>query len=149
SLLEVMVVLAIILILSALILPVINQVRESARRNSCIANLRQIYAGITLYVEDHDGYYPAHSVDEYDVHCHYADWGLTQESAAGFQRLSDSLRSYTRSTTLFWCPSTRPIEDNDADGGVCIVDRNELANWRMSYVQRTSLAIPPAFVSGI
>ncbi|MGB8168907.1 MAG: prepilin-type N-terminal cleavage/methylation domain-containing protein [Chthoniobacteraceae bacterium] len=58
TLVELLVVVAIIAILAALLLPVLETVRSQARSGACISNLRQIGAGIALYAADHDGQIP-------------------------------------------------------------------------------------------
>src|SRR5258707_9655398 len=55
TLVELLVVLAIITILIAIILPVIATLREQGRVTACLANLRQIGHGIDMYGVDHKG----------------------------------------------------------------------------------------------
>lgn len=55
TLVEVLVVIAIAAILTALLFPAIAGVREKANGAKCASNLRQIGAGLMLYVADHDG----------------------------------------------------------------------------------------------
>lgn len=55
TLIELLVVIAIISILVALTLPVINQGLQTARRTTCMNNLRQISIGWRLYSGDHNG----------------------------------------------------------------------------------------------
>lgn len=55
TLIELLVVMAIIAILAALLFPVFAHARESARRATCVSNLRQIGAGASMYAEDYDG----------------------------------------------------------------------------------------------
>jgi prepilin-type processing-associated H-X9-DG protein len=55
---EILVVVAIIILLSALLLPVFARVREDNRRATCTNNLKQIYSGLQQYIQDHDAAYP-------------------------------------------------------------------------------------------
>jgi prepilin-type N-terminal cleavage/methylation domain-containing protein/prepilin-type processing-associated H-X9-DG protein len=57
TLIEMLVVIAIIAILAAIILPVYFQARGKARQTHCLSNLKQIGAGLTTYADDNDGYY--------------------------------------------------------------------------------------------
>ena len=57
SLIEILVVLAIIGVLSGLILPALNKAREMGRRTVCLNNLKQIYHGIQMYCQDYSGYW--------------------------------------------------------------------------------------------
>ena len=58
TLVELMVVLAIIALLSALIFGAISSLREGNKRGSCQSNLNQIYAAARLYAQDNDGQFP-------------------------------------------------------------------------------------------
>lgn len=58
TLVELMVVLAIIALLSALIFGAISSIREGNKRGSCQSNLNQIYAAMRLYAQDNDEQFP-------------------------------------------------------------------------------------------
>jgi prepilin-type processing-associated H-X9-DG protein/prepilin-type N-terminal cleavage/methylation domain-containing protein len=55
TLLELVVVIAIIAILVAFLVPVFAQAREKARQSTCLSNMRQIGQAFRLYVQDYDG----------------------------------------------------------------------------------------------
>jgi len=52
TLLELLVVIAVIGILSALLLPALSQAKENGRRTTCANNLRQVSVAIRLYADD-------------------------------------------------------------------------------------------------
>jgi prepilin-type N-terminal cleavage/methylation domain-containing protein len=55
TLVEMLVVIAVIAILAALLLPAASAAKRKAQRTACINNLRQINAGVRMYSEDsHD-----------------------------------------------------------------------------------------------
>ena len=54
TLIEMLVVIAIIGLLAAIVFPVFSRVRENARRSSCQSNLKQIGLGIIQYAQDYD-----------------------------------------------------------------------------------------------
>jgi prepilin-type N-terminal cleavage/methylation domain-containing protein len=58
TLVELMMVIAIIMILIALLLPLAKKVRQSARNQLCTNNLRQIGIGLRVYCNDNKGRYP-------------------------------------------------------------------------------------------
>jgi prepilin-type N-terminal cleavage/methylation domain-containing protein len=58
TLIEVLVVIAIIAILAALLLPVIAKAKEHGRATKCLSNLRQSGIGLQLYVQDHENRLP-------------------------------------------------------------------------------------------
>jgi prepilin-type N-terminal cleavage/methylation domain-containing protein/prepilin-type processing-associated H-X9-DG protein len=55
TLIELLVVIAIIAVLAAILFPVFAKARESARKASCVSNLRQIGNALAMYAEDYDG----------------------------------------------------------------------------------------------
>ncbi len=55
TLIELLVVIAIIAILAAILFPVFAQARESARRTSCLSNLKQLGTAFQMYQQDYDG----------------------------------------------------------------------------------------------
>jgi prepilin-type N-terminal cleavage/methylation domain-containing protein/prepilin-type processing-associated H-X9-DG protein len=59
TLIELLVVVAIISILAAILFPVFARARESARRASCVSNLKQIGLGVIMYTQDYDEHYPS------------------------------------------------------------------------------------------
>lgn len=58
TLIELLVVIAIITILAAILFPVFAKARQSARRSSCISNLRQLATATMCYGQDYDELLP-------------------------------------------------------------------------------------------
>ncbi len=54
TLIELLVVIAIIAILAAILFPVFAQARESARKITCVSNLRQLTSAWLMYAQDYD-----------------------------------------------------------------------------------------------
>jgi len=59
TLLELLIVIAIIAILASLLLPALGKAKESAKQIKCGSNLKQIGAGHFMYVADYDGWFPS------------------------------------------------------------------------------------------
>jgi len=56
TLVELLVVIAVIAILAAMLAPVIIQAKESARMRVCVSNIRQLGMAIEKYMDDYNGY---------------------------------------------------------------------------------------------
>ena len=108
TLIELMVVIAIISILAALLLPVLGAAKERARSIVCLANLKQIGVALTIYSDDHeDSLIPA----EYSKNFRPAAEGwptilynlkyLPAERAPSYYALADG-------NSVFRCPSGLP-----------------------------------------
>lgn len=54
TLIELLVVIAIIAILAAILFPVFAQARESARKTSCLSNMKQLGLAVLMYAQDYD-----------------------------------------------------------------------------------------------
>ena len=59
TLLELLIVIAIIAILTALSLPALNQARERAKSIDCVSNLKQIQLALNGYANDSQDAFPA------------------------------------------------------------------------------------------
>lgn len=58
SLIELLAVIVVIAILSAILIPVVGVAKTSARKTKSLSNLRQLAAGIQMYSSDNEGFYP-------------------------------------------------------------------------------------------
>src|SRR5262245_43038337 len=55
TLVELLVVIAVIAVLTALLLPALGSAKEKGRRTACLSNLREVALAARLYMDDNDG----------------------------------------------------------------------------------------------
>jgi prepilin-type processing-associated H-X9-DG protein/prepilin-type N-terminal cleavage/methylation domain-containing protein len=89
TLVELLVVIAVIAMFVALLFPVFLSAREKGRRTACASNLRQLGTALSMYCHDNDETYPNTLSDAVPVN----------EGWAG------KIYPYVRNTQLFRCPS--------------------------------------------
>ena len=105
TLIQLLVVIAIIAILAAILFPVFARARENARRASCQSNLKQMGLGVLQYIQDYDETLPGslmgnpNAVPEggYQVGGTYWIW-------------YQLVYPYTRSMQVTLCPSSSALE---------------------------------------
>ena len=90
TLVEMLVVIAIVGLLAALLFPVFARARANARRATCASNLKQIGVALGLYAQDYR-YYPSVDINAYTNHTCGA-W-------------ADKIQRYAKFDAIFVCPS--------------------------------------------
>ena len=78
SLVELLVVVAVLAVLISLLVPSFHRLRYSASNDNCISRKSQLLTALNLYAADHGGYYPMRWPDEKGkVYWHPYWWGRT------------------------------------------------------------------------
>ncbi len=100
TLIELLVVIAIIAILAALLLPVLANARERARRANCLSNVRQFLLAIHLYADDNEQWLPSGASDSTTPN------GVLDDSVAvlGTEMRTQMIR-YAGNYKMLGCPS--------------------------------------------
>ena len=108
TLVELLVVIAIITVLSALLVPALNQALEKGRRTACRSNLHQVGIGLLTYAGDHDGKYPPTNYYVARTMHGTGGWSLTLlgnlSPSSAFGNTAESVSEYTGIQT-WYCPS--------------------------------------------
>lgn len=114
SLIEILVVVAIIGILASFLMPTLKKARESARRASCMNNEKQLGIAFAMYHDDNDSAYPIYdngsgdysNISWDDLIGDYDGRKLTQE-----EKDRDNFRDSddTYNNDLYLCPSNRQV----------------------------------------
>ncbi len=106
TLIELLIVIAIIAILAAMLLPALGKARESARYTACSGQIRSIGTAIQMYVNDYNGYMPANKVPAdgaATIYCYvaYVKDYLKEPRASAPDRVYNK---------VFFCPSQKVID---------------------------------------
>ena len=104
TLIELMVVIAIIAILASMLLPALNIAREASKSISCINNLRQISTGMMSYVMDNNEWFPQRTFINGSLY----NWPLVIGDYVGF--------STQNGPPLFHCPSGKTYAGTISNG---------------------------------
>lgn len=156
SLVELMVVIAIIGILAGLLLPALNAARQRAYSTVCIGNLRQLYTAFHLYSMDNSDFVPPISGSN-PVRGKTADAGswcqgnMTYEFISSAEDITEStntvlmlsngfgsLGPYTRTPGIYHCP---------ADTSYTVLDGKRHRRVR-SYSQNVRVGASPSMTLG-
>jgi prepilin-type N-terminal cleavage/methylation domain-containing protein/prepilin-type processing-associated H-X9-DG protein len=100
TLIEILVVVAIIALLAAILFPVFARARENARRASCMSNLKQLGLGLMQYIQDYDGTYPSVCFGD---GC--TDPGFSKTYNNGRYKWMDAIYPYVKNEQVYDCPS--------------------------------------------
>ncbi len=103
TLIELLIVIAIIAILASMLLPALNQARDSARKSSCVSNLKQIASAVQMYVGDAGDFLPNRSPLASRWHSYYMN---DDYSGVPTNLGLVAYGNYLRDPNVFSCPGS-------------------------------------------
>ena len=143
TLTEILIVLAIIGVLSAIAFPVFNSVRRRSYQATCSSNLKQLGLAISLYQQDYDGLFPrgGDPTDlQTDTWLQAAD-GVYQWEVDQLPPLTYVLRPYTKANQIWRCPADNGFDIEDISQQPLDAHPSSFERFGMSYYYRTELTL--------
>jgi prepilin-type N-terminal cleavage/methylation domain-containing protein len=142
TLIEVLVVIAIIAIVAAILLPVFARAKHEAKKSACINNLSQIGRSMLMYMSDNDDLFPygLDAVDRYrpQIWGGYPNW---QARIPYMQMLHEVLQAYLKNVDVFHCPADQGAEVVENQFPLPLPSApSAFATFGTSYNYRTELA---------
>jgi prepilin-type N-terminal cleavage/methylation domain-containing protein/prepilin-type processing-associated H-X9-DG protein len=103
SLIELLVVIGIVALLTAIVLPSFGKAREMARRTKCAANLRSVGLGLRMYLNESNEIMPIAAA-------------MPSQNLNDYPRICDVLANYVGDPETFRCPSDTVKKFFDREG---------------------------------
>lgn len=152
TLVEMLVVIAVISLIAAILFPVFAQARRRGQQTTCLSNLRQLGQAALMYTQDNDDAFPwggDPSDLDTDVWTHWHQ-GQYAEAVSTLRPLPDVMSAYVKTRELWRCPA-----DTGFDMGGSFEDIPLSAHpscyeaFGMSYGYTTLLPLEHQTISGV
>lgn len=145
TLIELLIVIAIIALLAAILFPVFGRARENARRSSCQSNMKQLGLGMLQYSQDYD---------EKLVQLYFGTNNTASQCTWRYM-----IFPYVKNTQVYFCPSVKytsplwtPVDPDwsNTTNGTATVEASGASGYSLHRLHRTPGApTPPSGESSI
>ena len=152
TLIELLLVIGIISVLTAILFPVFQSIREAGRRSVCLSNLQSLGLACSLYSQDSDDFYPFGG-DPFDLKTNY--WQIADPVNYGSQiarmkPINIILQPYVGSPSIWKCPSDTGFSQFDLFPYYPLDAKDSSYNtFGTSYYYQTRIVLSHATVSGL
>jgi general secretion pathway protein G len=141
TLVEILVVLAIIAVLAAILLPVLSSAREKGRAAVCQSNLKQIGLGITMYTQDWERYPRGLDAADKNTPQIWNGWPGAAQIMSETPYLHTVLDPYIKNPQVWGCPSDSGYDFDDHTGYAIDARPTAFQKFGTSYSYRTELTL--------
>jgi len=107
SLVELLIVIAIIAILAAMLFPVLAAAKQRAWTIQCVSNLRQIGVAMKVFADENEGLYPESGTD-----IHWGTVDIPPPNGSGKPSWMEQIVSYVQNTNVYNCPGNSQLPPN-------------------------------------
>jgi len=141
TLIEILVVMAILAIIAAILFPVFSRAKAAAKKTACISNLKQMGQAILMYMGDNDDIFP-NAIDAADRYRPEIWAGMPEFMAQipYMPMMNEALWPYAKDKAIFRCPADSGSEVLDTHPFLTFPTSPSMYNtYGMSYMYRTEI----------
>ena len=144
TLIELLVVIAIIAVLAGMLLPALQQARETAKGVNCTSNLKQLSQIYLFYNEDHHGYLPCYNNMGGNGAVNADGDALTQKNWLDtlVATYLNRIKASEKPVTLLFCPSETTTADITTNYGLNYLIATRTVNGKSTGIKTSEFTSP-------